>query len=95
MQCDQSFTLDRIRHRTTDFEFTFRSDNIIEGTEFLILQLQLTDQTQQSNINNAGNIFFQDTSTITILDTTGNYKHYLLKYYYVHNCTMVSVVYVG
>ena len=51
-----------------------QADNIIEGTEFLTLQLQLTDQTQQSDINNAGNIFFQDTSIITVIDTTGNYN---------------------
>ena len=48
-------------------------DDKIEGTEVLILKLVLTGATQTA-VNNAGNIFFQDTLNIRIRDVTGNYK---------------------
>ena len=47
------------------------ADDKIEGTEVLILRLILTNATQ-SDINNAGNIFFQDTLNIRVIDVTGN-----------------------
>ena len=48
-------------------------DDKIEGTEVLILRLVLTSGTQ-TDINNAGNIFFQDTLNIRVIDVTGKYK---------------------
>ena len=49
------------------------ADDRIEGTEVLIQRLILTSPTQTA-INNAGNIFFQDTLNIRVIDVTGNYK---------------------
>ena len=49
------------------------ADDKIEGTEVLILRLILTSATQTA-VNNAGNIFFQDTLNIRVIDVTGNYK---------------------
>ena len=49
------------------------ADNKIEGTEVLILRLMLTNATQTA-VNNAGNIFLQDTLNIRVIDVTGNYK---------------------
>ena len=49
------------------------ADDKIEGTEVLMLQLVLTSATQTA-VNNAGNIFFQDTLNIRVIDMTGNYK---------------------
>ena len=49
------------------------ADDKIEGTEVLILRLVLTSATQTA-INNAGNIFFQDTINIRVIDVTGKYK---------------------
>ena len=49
------------------------ADDKIEGTEVLILQLVLTSATQTA-VNNAGNIFFQDTLNIRVIDVTGKYK---------------------
>ena len=49
------------------------ADDKIEGTEVLILRLMLTSGTQTA-INNAGNIFFQDTLNIRVIDVTGKYK---------------------
>ena len=49
------------------------ADDKIEGTEVLMLQLVLTSATQTA-VNNAGNIFFQDTLNIRVIDVTGNYK---------------------
>ena len=51
---------------------TFQPDNRIEGTEILTVQLSLTSPSQDT-VNNAGNIFFRDTSTIRVIDRTGNY----------------------
>jgi len=48
-------------------------DDKIEGNEVLILKLVLTSATQTA-VNNAGNIFFQDTLNIRVIDVTGNYK---------------------
>ena len=45
-------------------------NNALEGTEHLLLRLQLSASTQ-TEVNASGNIFFQDTS-IQIRDTTGN-----------------------
>ena len=50
------------------------ADDKIEGTEVLMLQLTLTSPTQDE-VDNAGNIFFQTVSTITIIDVTGNCEH--------------------
>ena len=49
------------------------ADDKIEGTEVLILRLILTSATQTA-VDNAGNIFFQDTLNIRVIDVTGNYK---------------------
>ena len=49
------------------------ADNKVEGTEVLILRLMLTNATQTA-VNNAGNIFIQDTLNIRVIDVTGNYK---------------------
>ena len=49
------------------------ADDNIEGTEVLILRIMLTSATQTA-VNNAGNIFFQDTLNIKVIDVTGNYK---------------------
>ena len=47
------------------------ADDKIEGNEVLILRLILTSATQTA-VNNAGNIFFQDTLNIRVRDVTGN-----------------------
>ena len=49
------------------------ADDKIEGTEVLILRLVLTSATKTA-VNNAGNIFFQDTVNIRVRDVTGNYN---------------------
>ena len=49
------------------------ADDKIEGNEVLILKLVLTSATQAA-VNNAGNIFFQDTINIRVIDVTGNYE---------------------
>ena len=49
------------------------ADDKIEGNEDLILRLVLTSATQTA-VNNAGNIFFQDTLNIRVIDVTGKYK---------------------
>ena len=49
------------------------ADDKIEGTEVLMLRLVLTSVTQTA-VNNAGNIFFQNTLNIRVIDVTGNYK---------------------
>ena len=53
--------------------FSALADDKIEGTEVLTLQLMLTSATQTA-VNNAGNIFFQDTLNIRVIDVTGNYE---------------------
>ena len=55
---------------TSEMGIIFWADDKIEGTEVLTLQLTLTSPTQVT-VNNAGNIFFRDTSTIRVIDTTG------------------------
>ena len=50
----------------------FQPDNRIEGTEILTVQLSLTSPSQDT-VNNAGNIFIRNTSTIRVIDRTGNY----------------------
>ena len=57
---------------TSEVVITFRPDAKIEGTEVLTVQLRLSNATQTA-VNNAGNIFIRDTSTIRVVDTTGNY----------------------
>ena len=52
---------------------TALADDKIEGTEVLMLRLVLTSVTQTA-VNNAGNIFFQNTLNIRVIDVTGNYK---------------------
>ena len=49
------------------------ADDKIERTEVLVLRLVLPCTTQ-TDINRAGNIFFQDTLSIRVIDTTGNYE---------------------
>ena len=62
------------------------ADDKIEGTEILMLQLVLTNATQTA-VNDAGNIFIQDTLNIRVIDVTGNYKlngdddQYCIDYY--------------
>ena len=53
------------------------ADDKIEGTEVLILRLVLTSATQ-TGVNNAGNIFLQDTLNIRVIDVTGNYKRIIM-----------------
>ena len=55
---------------TSEMGIIFWADDRIEGTEVLTLQLRLTSPTQNT-INNAGNIFIRDTSTIRVIDGTG------------------------
>lgn len=55
---------------TSEMGIIFWADDRIEGTEVLTLQLTLTSPTQNT-IDNAGNIFFRDTSTIRVIDSTG------------------------
>ena len=52
---------------------TALADDKVEGTEVLILRLMLTSATQTA-VDNAGNIFFQDSLSIRVIDVTGNYK---------------------
>ena len=59
--------------RRYEVGITAVADDKIEGTEVLILRLILTSATQTA-VNNAGNIFFQDTLNIRVIDVTGNYK---------------------
>ena len=59
--------------RRSEVDINAVGDDKIEGTEVLILKLVLTSATQTA-INNAGNIFFQDTLNIRVIDETGNYK---------------------
>ena len=59
--------------RRSEVGITVLADDKIEGTEVLILRLVLTSATQTA-VNNAGNIFFQDTLNIRVIDLTGNYK---------------------
>ena len=70
--CNSSFTLFAFPHPATyEVGLTFHADNKVEGTEVLTMQLTLSNQTQ-SVVNNAGNIFIRDTSTIRVIDKTGN-----------------------
>ena len=56
---------------SSEVNVTFQTDDRVEGTEVLILQLNVTSPTLEE-VNDTGNIFFQNTSTITVIDTTGN-----------------------
>ena len=53
------------------------ADDKIEGTEVLMLELMLTSATQNA-VDSAGNIFFQNASTVTIIDVTGNCEYYFI-----------------
>ena len=53
------------------------ADDKIEGTEVLMLRLILTSATQTA-VNNAENVFFQDTVNIRVIDLTGNYSYLVL-----------------
>ena len=57
--------------RRSEVGITAIADDKIEGTEVLIMRLMLTSPTQTA-INNAGNIFFQDTLNMRVRDETGN-----------------------
>lgn len=57
---------------TLEMGIIFWADDRIEGIEVLTVQLTLTSPTQNT-INNAGNIFLRDTSTIRVIDRTGRY----------------------
>ena len=59
--------------RRTEVGINAVADDKIEGTEVLILRLVLTSATQTA-VSNAGNIFFQDTINIRVIDMTGKYK---------------------
>ena len=59
--------------RRSKVDISAVGDDKIEGNEVLILKLVLTSATQTA-VNNAGNIFFQDTLNIRVIDVTGNYK---------------------
>ena len=72
IECNNSFTLFAFLHLATyEVGLTFHADNKVEGTEVLTMQLTLSNQTQTA-VNNAGNIFIRDTSTIRVIDKTGN-----------------------
>ena len=58
---------------TSEVGITFLPDDKVEATEVLTVQLRLSSATQAA-VNNAGNIFIRDTSTIRVVDTTGNYR---------------------
>ena len=74
--CNHSFTLFTFSTTpTSEVGITFWPDAKIEGTEVLTMQLRLSSESQ-SAVNNAGNIFIRDTSTIRVTDTTGNYTYY-------------------
>ena len=60
---------------TSEVGITFRPDDKIEGTEVLTVQLRLSSASRTA-VENAGNIFIRDTSTIRVTDTTGNYIYY-------------------
>ena len=60
-------------HRRSEVGINAVADDKIEGNEDLILRLILTSATQTA-IDNAGNIFFQDTLNIRVIDVTGNHK---------------------
>ena len=62
-----------LAQRMSEVGINALADDKIEGTEVLILRLVLTSATQTA-VNNAGNIFFQDTLNIRVIDLTGNYK---------------------
>lgn len=71
--CNQTVTLTRgSSSSSSEMRITFQPDNRIEGTEILTVQLSLTSPSQDT-VNNAGNIFFRNTSTIRVTDRTGNY----------------------
>ena len=56
---------------TSEVLITFPADNVaLESTEVLLLELELSEDTQAS-FNAAGNIFFRNTSIVLINDTTG------------------------
>ena len=60
---------------TSEVGVTFRPDDKIEGTEVLTVQITLSS-TSRTDVDNAGNIFIRNTSTIRVIDTTGNYYTY-------------------
>ena len=55
---------------TSEMGIIFWADDRIEGYEVLTVELTLSSSTQDT-VNNAGNIFFRDTSTIRVIDRTG------------------------
>ena len=70
--CNSSITLFTFSTTSTsEVGIAFRPDDKIEGTEVLTVQLRLSSASQTA-VNNAGNIFIRDTSTIRVTDTTGN-----------------------
>ena len=56
---------------SSEVAVAFQTDDRVEGTEVLVLQLNVTSPTLEE-VNDTGNVFFQNTSTITVIDTTGN-----------------------
>lgn len=60
---------------TLELGITFQPDDKIEGTEVLTVELTLSS-VSQAVVNIVGNIFIRDTSTIRVIDTTGNYTYY-------------------
>ena len=76
--CNSSFTLFIFPIPDTyEVGIAFQPDDKIEGTEVLTVQLRLSSASQTA-VNNAGNIFIRDTSTIRVIDTTGKYTYYLI-----------------
>ena len=59
---------------TYEMGIIFWADDKLEGTEVLTVQLSLT-RPSQDMVNEAGNIFFRNTSTIRVIDTTGITMH--------------------
>ena len=76
--------------RTSEVGINAVADDKIEGTEVLILRLMLTSATQTA-INNAGNIFLQDTLNIRVVDVTGNYKLIILCWLLSDSMVMISL----
>ena len=75
--CNSSITLFAFpTPGTYEMGIIFWPDHKIEGTEVLTVQLRLSSASQTA-VNNAGNIFIRDTSTIRVTDTTGKYTYYL------------------
>ena len=78
---------------TSEMGIIFWADDRIEGIEVLTLQLTLTTPAQYT-VDSAGNIFFRDTSTIRVIDSTGITINTLAQLNRVHEDDQQHVIYV-